>query len=382
MKKITITILLYILLITNVNALEINSKNAILYNLNDNNIIYEKNSDEQVKVASLTKIMTTIVALENITNIKEEVIVPKEAFIGLDGYVKAGFKPGEKVTYEDLLYGIMLPSGADSANAISILVSGNIDSHVEKMNKKAQELGLKNTHFSNPIGKDEDNYSTVKDMAIILKYALQNETFYKIFTTKEYRTTNNIELKSTVQDKYTNSSIDTSYILGSKTGFTDEAGYCLASISKRNNINYLLVTTKADTNYPHQITDAIKTYKYYEENYGYKKIINYNQPITTLKVKDSLQKNYKITSSNDKYLYLENNFIKEKLEYTYEGIKEITKDIKKNTYLGKIQVKYENNIIYEQEVYLEDNITYINYKLISITILLIIIFIIYKKNKR
>ena len=163
MKKILIKtlIILYIFLpIINIKALDIYSKNAVLYNMNEDKIIYEKNAYEKVKVASLTKIMTTIVALENINDIKEEVIMPKSAFYGLDGYVVSGIKANEQITYEDLLYGIMLPSAADCANAIAIKVSGSVDSFVELMNKKAEELNMTNTHFSNPVGIDEDNYST------------------------------------------------------------------------------------------------------------------------------------------------------------------------------------------------------------------------------
>ena len=96
----------------------------------------QKNKNEKVKVASLTKIMTTILALENIDNIKEEIQMPKEAFIGLDGYVVSGIKPNEQITYEDLLYGTMLPSAADCANALAINISGSIDNFVEQMNKK------------------------------------------------------------------------------------------------------------------------------------------------------------------------------------------------------------------------------------------------------
>ena len=178
MKKTLIKtiIILYIFLpIINIKALEIYSENAVLYNMNEDKIIYEKNANEKVKVASLTKIMTTIIALENIENIKEEVKMPESAFNGLDGYVVSGIKKNEIITYEDLLYGIMLPSAADCANAVAINISGNIDKFVDLMNEKAKELNMNNTHFSNPVGMDDDNYSSVSDIAQLLKYALKNE---------------------------------------------------------------------------------------------------------------------------------------------------------------------------------------------------------------
>ena len=289
MKKTIILTIILCIFIPQIKALEINSEYAVLYNLNEDKIIYEKNKDEKIKVASLTKIMTTIIALENINDIKEKTTIPPQALIGLEEYAKTDIKPNEEITYEDLLYGIMLPSGADCANAIAINISGNIDNFVELMNKKAKELNMNNTHFSNPIGIDEDNYSTVEDIATLLKYALKNIEFYKIFTTREYITTNNIKLESTIIEKSIPYNIETSLILGSKTGFTDEAGNCLATISKQNGVNYLLITAHAQTQTSYHIIDAQNIYKYYKENYSYKKILEYNKPIKKIKIKNGIK---------------------------------------------------------------------------------------------
>lgn len=373
MKKILIKmiILLYIIIpIQKIKAIDTYSHNAILYNLNDDKIIFEKNSNEQVKVASLTKIMTTIVALEKIENIKEQVIMPKEAYYGLEGYVTSGIKPNEKITYEDILYGIMLPSGADCANAIAILTYGTIDNFVEKMNEKASNLNLENTNFSNPVGMDENNYSTVKDVSTLLKYALNNEEFYKIFTTKEYKTTNNIILKSTIIEKSQKNNLNSANILGSKTGFTDEAGNCLASISKINNINYMLITTKA--NGVNNVIDAINIYDYYSKNYGYKKILEYNQPITTIKIN---KKDYQINSNKDIYKYLKNDIDLTKMIYTYEGLTNLNYKNKKGEKIGTLTIKYENEVLAQDNIYLDrtiKNYNYINYLIVVIVILLII----------
>lgn len=268
MKKtiLRLLIIIYIIIpITNIKALDIYSKNAVLYNMNEDKILYEKSKDEKVKVASLTKIMTTILALENIEDIKEEIIMPQEAFKDLDGYVTSGIKPNQKVTYEDLLYGTMLPSAADCANALALKISGNIDEFIKLMNEKAKKLNMNNTHFSNPIGMDEDNYSTVNDISLLLKYALKNEEFYKIFTTKNYITSTNLNLEGTIIEKSKPYNLDVSSILGSKTGFTDEAGNCLASISKINGVKYLLVTTNANIKSSYHIEDAINIYDYYSK---------------------------------------------------------------------------------------------------------------------
>lgn len=385
MKKTTLKLLIiiYILLpITNIKALEINSENAVLYNMNEDTIIYEKNADEKVKVASLTKIMTTILAIENIKDYKKEIIMPKEAYTGLEDYVVSGIQPYEKVTIEDLLYGTMLPSAADCANALAIEVSGNVDSFVELMNQKAQELNMGSTHFSNPIGIDDDNYSTVKDIAILLKYALKNETFYQIFTTKEYTTTNNILLKSTLIEKSQPYGIDVTNILGSKTGFTDEAGNCLASISKINKVKYLLITTNASIEKSYHIADARDVYDYFSSNYGYKKIIGENQLIKTIKVKDIIEKEYNIYADVDKYMYLENEFNIDNLTYEYEGIEEITRDTHQEEKLGKIIIKSADKVLYEYDVFLDEKIEFYDMRLLLSMPVGIIILIILKKQKK
>ena len=385
MKKIIIKtlIILYIFLpIINIKALDIYSENAVLYNMNEDTILYEKNRDEKVKVASLTKIMTTIIALENINNIKEETIMPEEAFYNLDGYVLSGIRPNELITYEDLLYGTMLPSAADCANAVAIKVSGSFDSFVELMNKKAIELNMNNTHFSNPVGIDDNNYSTVNDIAILLKYALKNEEFKKIFTTKEYTTTNNIKLISTIIEKSEPYNINVSNILGSKTGFTDEAGNCLASISKLNGVNYLLVTTNANIDKSYHIMDAVNIYDYYSNNYSYKKIIDQNKLIKTIKIKDIINKEYNIYLNIDKYMYLENNIDTNNLIYEYEGLEEITKNTNQEDKIGTLNIKNNDDILYSFDIYINKEISFFDIKknIVIISIILIIVLILLKNK--
>ena len=320
---------------------------------------------------------STIIALENINDLQDEVIVTQEALNNLEGYVTINLKPGEKITYEDLLYGTMLPSAADCANQIEISISGNVEQFVELMNQKAKELGLENTHFSNPIGMDDDNYSTTKEMAEILKYALKNEEFYKIFTTKEYTTKNNKKLQNTIIEKSQKENVDSSIILGSKTGFTDEAGYCLATISKINNINYLLVTTNAETEKEYHVIDALNIYDYYSKNYSYKKILSYNQILKKIKVEDAITKEYEIKSDNDIYQYINNDIDINNLTYEYEGIEEVTRKTNTNNEIGKIKIKNGEEILYTYNIYLKEIPLY-NFKryLLSLIISVMIIGII------
>ena len=186
MKKMLIGLIILFSFIC-VNALDIKSNNAILYNMNDNKIIYEKNAYDKVQIASLTKIVTAITYIENNRDLATTITIKYDMLRGLDGYAKVGLKSGDRITKQELLYALMLPSAADAAQALAIDNSGSIDAFVELMNKEVEKIGVKNTHFDNPVGMDSsNNYSTAYDMAQILIYALNNETFKEIFQADQY----------------------------------------------------------------------------------------------------------------------------------------------------------------------------------------------------
>ncbi|MBR6689905.1 MAG: D-alanyl-D-alanine carboxypeptidase [Bacilli bacterium] len=379
MKKILLVFITLFLFI-NINALEINSKNAILYNMNDKKVIYEKNSEEVVQIASLTKIVTAITVIENTEDLNKEVIITKEMLKGLEGYAKAGFKVGDKLTYLDMLYALMLPSAADAAQALAIDKSGSIEEFSNLMNQKILEIGVTNSKFDNPIGMDsENNYSTAYDLAKILIYSLENETFKKIFNTN-YHTINSINKKVektliTTSNLY---DIDSSIIKGAKTGFTYDAGMCLASTTTIDDVDYLLITLGAEVRTVNNLVDTINIYEYYSNNYGYINILSKGELLKTIKVKNSKTKNYDIVSKDDIELYLEKNISKEKLTYKYEGIEELNKDIKKGDKLGIVKILNNEEIIYTYDAYLGTDIKYYNYPLyigIGIALILIIVII-------
>ena len=380
MKKILLVFILLFLFI-NINALEINSKNAILYNMNEESVIYEKNSEEVVQIASLTKIITAITVIENVEDLEKEVTITSDMLQDLNGYVKVGLKIGDKLTYLDLLYALMLPSAGDAAQALAISTSGSIESFVNLMNKKISEIGVTNSNFDNPIGKDsENNYSTASDLAKILIYSLKNGTFKKIFNSNTYQIESlDLEVKKTLSGYKT----DTSIIKGAKTGFTYEAGRCLASITTIEGVDYLFVTLGADINSEYHAKDTIDIYEYYSRNYGYIDILNKNQILKTINVKHSKQKTYDILCQEDVSLYLEKTINKDSLEYKYKGIEELNRDIKKGDKLGKVDIINNGDIIYTYDVYLDTDIEYYNYLLyISIGLILIILLIFIKNIKR
>lgn len=251
---------------------KLNSPNAILVRLKDNTILMQQNSEEKIYPASLTKIMTAIVAIENIPDLKEEIELTHYTFDGLysANASMAGFQAGESVRAIDLLYGALLPSGAEACIGLADEIAGSEKDFVRMMNKKVADLGMDNTHFENVTGlHHESHYTTVKDMAVLLSYALQNDTFQGIFTSSRYSTqptnkhTDGITFYSTMFEKLSDLSIIGGKILGGKTGYTNEAGLCLASLAKVGDQEYVLVTAGAKgDNYSEQfnITDAIAVY--------------------------------------------------------------------------------------------------------------------------
>lgn len=213
-------------------------------------VLKSKKEEEQIAIASMTKIMTAICVIEAVENLDQLVEVPVDIFPEIEeqGLATAGLFQGEVISYRTLLYAMMLPSGADAVLTAVQAISGNEQIFADRMNEKAASLGMKRTHFSNTTGKDAtDHYSTVADIMTLLDYALQNETFYQVFTTLSYQSVGTnlhpegLPLTSTVISRNESLALDNGRILGGKTGYTIDAGLCLASMAEINGEEYLLV---------------------------------------------------------------------------------------------------------------------------------------------
>lgn len=364
--------------------IEVKSNNVIMYNLNDNSIIYEKNSNEKVSIASLTKIMTAITVIENKESLDEYVVISSDMLLGLDGYAKADLKVGDKVKVIDLLYALMLPSASDAAQALSISTSGSVYEFSKLMNEEAKKIGALDSHFDNPVGMDSiNNYSTALDVAKILIYSLNNKTFKEIFESNSYYISSiNKTVEKTIIKTSDSYNIDISLIKGAKTGYTNDAGLCLASTSSINGIDYLIVTINSPINYPYNLIDSINLYSYFSDNYSYRTLIKKDQILKKLKIKNGYDKYYNITSKEDITLYLPND---DNIEYYYNGVDVVDSSIKTGDKIGNVKMLSNGNSIYEFDVYLDQNLKYHNYILyIFVTFLiliLIIIIIIFKRKK-
>lgn len=249
---------------------EIASDCAIMIDLSTNTIVAEKNPDIQIYPASMTKIMTLIVAYENCKNFDDLFTMTAEITDAAysEGASVAGFAAGEQVSVRDLLYGAILPSGADATEALAIYTSGTAEKFVELMNRKALQMGLSNTHFSNASGlHDKDHYSTPHEIALILEYALGIEECRKILSTYQYTTAptpehpDGILLTSTMFSRMRGDESGVAEVIAGKTGYTNEGLHCLASMAKTSDgKEYVLVTAHAPATYD-PIYDCINIYK-------------------------------------------------------------------------------------------------------------------------
>lgn len=233
----------------------LNSPYAILVDLSSGQVLAEQNSQERIYPASMTKIMTAILVIENIGNLDQTITMPSDIFPELydQNASMAGFEPGEEVKLMDLLYGVMLPSGAECCIALADKIAGSEQAFAELMNQKAKAIGMKNSNFCNSTGLHAtEHYTTAQDMAMLLRYALENETFQTVFTSSRYSTQpsnqhpEGFTFHSTMFNKMDSTQTKGGEIIGGKTGYTEEAGLCLASLATINGKGYIAVTAKAN----------------------------------------------------------------------------------------------------------------------------------------
>lgn len=227
----------------NVSALDISAKYACVIDKMSGNILYEKNAHEKHSMASTTKIMTALVALEN--NSTDEIVTVSNNASGTEGS-SIYLKPGEKIPLEDLLYGLMLASGNDAAIAIAEHVGKSVENFAKMMTDKAKSLGAQNTSFKNPNGLDEEgHFTTAYDLALITKAAMKNEKFAEIVKTKTKQIANPTEDYGRVVTNHNKLLNLYEGCVGVKTGFTKKTGRCLVSAANRDGFEVIAVTLAA-----------------------------------------------------------------------------------------------------------------------------------------
>ena len=247
---------------------------ALLADASTGEILADYNGTEQIYPASMTKVMTAWLALQYISDLDASMTVPSDIFDALyaEEASMAGFLPGETATFRDLIYGVLLPSGAECCISLARWISGSEEAFVELMNQKAQELGMNSTHFCNSTGLHNDqHYTTCSDLLILLRKALESPAFREIFTSSRRSVAptdqhpEGFTFYSTMfrSMDLIGAQVTGGEILGGKTGYTDEGGQCLISLASAGGREYILVTAKANGGPytdPYHVLDAVNVY--------------------------------------------------------------------------------------------------------------------------
>lgn len=329
------------------------SRYAVIYDRASGVVLWGKDENTPVPMASTTKIMTAIVMLEQIgtDRLGEEVTVDKQAANTVGS--RLGLSTGDKITYNDLLYGLMLCSGNDAAVQIAISTAGSVENFAELMNKKALELGLENTHFVTPHGLDRDaHYTTALELAKITDYAIQNPKIAEVVTTKQYTVT---------IDGYPKTISNTNELLGYldgvngvKTGYTSKAGRCLVTSANRDGFEIITVVLGADTR-KIRTQDSIKLIEYAYKEY---ELVDVESLIKTeyenwCKVNERRITVYKGVIKRPEIYIDEGRYTRyplkkdEILEIESEANLKFEAPLPTNTVVGKISVKVGDTVIDE-----------------------------------
>ena len=243
--------------------IKVSAEAYVLYCADNGQIISSKDENKKMKPASTTKIMTSLLALEEASSRNKKVKFSEKMIAeGSSMYLKVG----EVVTLKDLAAGMMMASGNDAANSAALTISGSTEKFADKMNKRAKQIGMKNTHFVTPSGLDDDNhYSTAYDMALLMSYALENEDFAKL-TSQKSATVEFIEpsSKTTTYSNHNRLLSLYEYCIGGKTGYTMSAGRCLVSAAKKDGLTLICVTLNDRNDW----NDHISLYNYGFEQYS------------------------------------------------------------------------------------------------------------------
>lgn len=322
------------------DALNVSAQYACVIDGITGRVLFEKNAYEKHSMASTTKIMTALIALEN--GNKDDIVTVSKNAAGTEGS-SIYLKQGEKITLCDLLYGLMLSSGNDAAIAIAEHVGGSVENFADMMTKKAKEIGAKNTSFKNPNGLDEDgHYTTAYDLALITRTALANETFREIVSTKTKNISNGEE--SYMRTLTNHNKLLRLYpgCIGVKTGFTKKTGRCLVSAAEKDNSMLIAVTLNA----PDDWNDHTNMLNYGFENSKAEPLIIKDMVMKTLPVKDGETDRLSLVAADNIFLNLGNDGL-QKLSLDYKIPSNVTAPIKKGTQLGSVTVGYEGKNIKE-----------------------------------
>lgn len=284
-----------------ITGFDVSAQYGMLVSLDTDEILFEKNIDTKLYPASITKIMTAIVILESDKYNPEAEISMTEEILDMvlgTGSAVSNLKAGEKFSQKDLMYLVVMSSFGDCTYLAAQHFGGSVENFVKMMNEKAAQLGLENTNYTNPVGlHDDNNYTTVRDIYKLTKYALQNKSFKEICETSRYTmpatnfsgersltSTNNLQNSNTAQYYQ--------YAKGVKTGYTDEAGRCLVSTASYGGYNYMCILMKCPVNEKRHFTDSTSLYRWAFNNFSFKEVADSTEPVSEIPLELSLETDF------------------------------------------------------------------------------------------
>ena len=321
------------------------AKSMVVIETKNNKILYSKNENAKLPMASTTKIATAITVIDNCKNLDEIVKVPKQATLmeGSSIYLKEG----EELTVRELLYGLMLQSGNDSAVALALHVSGSIDDFCDLMNNTAKKCGANDTNFKNPHGLDNpEHYTTAYDLAKITSFALKNDDFRDIVSCKKYLTKERENTTKRVlinKNKLLNS---LEGCIGVKTGYTSKAGRCLVSACLRDNLETVCVVLNCGP----MFEESAALLNLANNEYEYRDVLcDYNY-VTSVPVENGVLNEVKIYSKKSFSIVVKKDKANSiRVEYDYPNI--LKAPIVKEQVVGTVRVFYENNLVFEENLF-------------------------------
>lgn len=324
--------------ISKVEAMSLTSaKGMCVMEKDSKRVLYEKDMDTMRANASTTKIVTAITVLQNCNNLDEVITVDNKS-IGIEG-TSIYLRKGEQISVRDLLYGLMLRSGNDSAVALAYHVGGTEENFVKMMNELCVSVGTKNTHFANPHGLDNANhYTTAYDLALVTSYALSNPIFAEIVSTKQHT----IEATNVSDKRYLSNknrllnSLDG--CVGVKTGFTSKAGRCLVSAIERNGITLVCVVLNCGPMFEESVNLLNSAYN----NYDFSPIVVKDEPIYNEYYIDS-KRGELCLYANETYTFPVLESEKDKLRVVY-SLYDLKNNVKEGDEVGEISVFYDNHL--------------------------------------
>ena len=335
-------------------AVEVSATACVLMDADSGRVLYEKNGRQRMLIASTTKLMTALVAMEY-GNPEDIITVPAEAVDGLFELGSASYLlAGEEISFMDLMEYMLIASGNDAANAMAIHISGSISAFADLMNNRAQELGCTNTHFVNPHGlHDEEHYTSARDLLRIAKAAMENPTIAEIVakdevvlpitnkhpqTTTKYTTNYLISRKSTREYYYEGA-------IGIKTGTTTPAGLCLVAACVKGDYTYYTVVLgaeKGENGERNQFIETAKLFDYGAENFSQQVMLSSSEPIAEVPVRLSNEKDsIVVTPSENITAMLPNAFETADLTMRYTVEESVAAPVQAGDVLGKLTVSYE-----------------------------------------